>query len=229
METAIRITIAMVAAYLMGAISFALIAGKLFYHVDLREHGSGNLGATNVVRTLGWPAGISVALLDMAKGAAAVQLALLLAPTGLSPEALDWVLIGAALAAVMGHSYSPYIKFRGGKGVATAAGALLFITPLALVILILVFVGVSAASRMVSLGSILVAVGYPILCVSFYRDRRAILIMSFVAAALVLWRHRSNMMRIVRGQESKIGRGGEALRQAAAALRDGHPDQEGGS
>lgn len=228
METAIRITLALVAAYLMGGISFALITGKLFYHVDLREHGSGNLGATNVVRVLGWRAGIAVAVLDMAKGAVAVQLALLLAPASLSPEGLDWVLIGSAIAAVLGHSYSPYIKMRGGKGVATAAGALAFITPLAFVIMLVAFFAVSAISRMVSLGSITVAAMYPILCVSFYRDRRAILIMSFVAAALVLWRHRSNMMRIVRGEESKIGRGGSALRQAAESLRDG-PDREGRS
>lgn len=205
----------MVAAYLLGAVPFALIFGKVFYKIDLRGHGSGNLGATNVVRTLGWRAGLTVLVLDMAKGALAVQIANLLAPAGLSAEAHDWVLICGAMAAILGHSYSPYIKFRGGKGVATAAGALAFITPLGFVILAVTLVVVSAISRMVSLGSIIAAFIYPIIAMTMYHDRRAIVIMSFIAAGLVLWRHRTNMVRIVRGQESKIGRGGEALRKAA--------------
>ncbi len=210
MDIAIRMIAAFVPAYLIGAVSFALIYGKLFHKIDLREHGSGNLGATNVQRVLGWRAGLAVLLLDMAKGAAAVWLAELIytGPAGTNEH--DWMLIGAAIAAVIGHSYSPYIRFKGGKGVATASGALLFITPAAWLAMLVTFVVVIAIWKMVSLGSISVAVMYPVLCLGMYRDRPVILGMSFLAAAVVLWRHRSNMARIARGQEAKITDKGSA-------------------
>ncbi|MDZ4064505.1 MAG: glycerol-3-phosphate 1-O-acyltransferase PlsY, partial [Coriobacteriia bacterium] len=166
----LRFWAAYVVAYLLGAIPFALIVGKLGYKTDLRQHGSGNLGATNVYRVLGWKAGLAVVVLDVTKGAAAVAIAMLLHPEHMGSEVHDWVLIGAMIAAVLGHSYSPYIKLRGGKGVATAAGALLVIEPLALSILLLVFIGVIAATRMVSLGSIVVALGYPPLTIALYGD-----------------------------------------------------------
>ncbi|MDP2183221.1 MAG: glycerol-3-phosphate 1-O-acyltransferase PlsY [Actinomycetota bacterium] len=200
----LRFWAAYVLAYLLGAIPFALIVGKVFYKTDLREHGSGNLGGTNVYRVLGWKAGLAVVVLDIAKGAAAVAIAMLLHPTHMGAMVHDWVLIGAMIAAVLGHSYSPYIKFRGGKGVAAAAGGLLVIEPLALLILLLVFAGVIAASRMVSLASIVVAAAYPALTIALYGDRTALVAMSFFAAAIVLWRHRGNMVRIWRREEAKI-------------------------
>ncbi|MBU4556104.1 MAG: glycerol-3-phosphate acyltransferase, partial [Actinobacteria bacterium] len=129
MELALRVALILVGSYLVGAIPFSLLVGKLFYKVDLRLQGSGNLGATNVYRVFGWKAGLSVAILDIAKGSAAVGLAALLTPAEFVSMQQDWLLIVAAMAAVAGHSYSPYIRFKGGKGVATAAGALLFVTP----------------------------------------------------------------------------------------------------
>lgn len=204
MDLALRIIAILAGSYLVGAVPFSLLVGEWFYRVDLREKGSGNLGATNVYRVLGWKAGLAAAVLDITKGSVAVGFAALLSPPGLEPVQRDWLLITAAIAAVMGHSYSPYIRFRGGKGVATAAGALLFVTPLAWPFLLVTLVGVAVGTRYVSLGSIIAAIEYPVLCLLIYRDRPAVLVASFVLAAVVLWRHRSNMGRLRRGEESKL-------------------------
>jgi acyl phosphate:glycerol-3-phosphate acyltransferase len=207
MEMAVRAAIALVSAYLIGAIPHAVIIGRLFYRIDVREHGSGNAGATNVMRVLGTKAGIAVLVLDVAKGVVAVLVAGLAFPDSLGVVAQDWVLIGAFFTAVLGHSYSPYIGFTGGKGVAPAAGALLVLTPLAWPVLFITFVAVSAISRMVSLGSVITAAEFPVLVLLLYPDRPALITFSFVAAALVIWRHRSNISRILRGEEAKIGVG----------------------
>lgn len=206
-ENALRIAAGVVAAYLIGAIPFALIIGTRFFGVDLREHGSGNLGATNVLRVLGARAALATFALDIAKGAAAVGIGVMLHPAHVSPAAHDWVLLGTMLAAVLGHSYSPYVRFAGGKGVATAAGALLVITPLAWPILFASFVLIVYLTRMVSLGSIVIALQFPVLVVLLYGDRPALIVLSLAAAALVVWRHRSNIGRIIRGQEARISVG----------------------
>jgi acyl phosphate:glycerol-3-phosphate acyltransferase len=207
METALRVAIILVVAYLLGAVPFAVIVGRLFYHVDVRKHGSGNAGATNVMRVLGLKAGLAVLLLDGLKGVAAVLFAMLVHPEYLSATTADWVLIGASFAAVLGHSYSPYLGFAGGKGVATAAGALLVVMPAVWPILLVVFVVVVALGRMVSLGSVVIAALFPVLVLVFYGDRLAFVIFSLVATSLVIWRHRSNIARIARGEEAKISLG----------------------
>jgi len=204
MPAALQVALILVASYLVGAIPFSVIVGRLFWGIDVREHGSGNAGATNTMRVLGVRAAVVVLVLDMLKGSAAAWLALVWTPAGLGATAEDWVLIGASFFAVLGHTYSPYLKFAGGKGVATVAGALLLVTPKAWPILLLTFVGVIALSRMVSLGSIVIAVEFPVLVLWLYGDRMALVIFSFVAASLVIWRHRSNIGRIVRGEEAKI-------------------------
>lgn len=211
--TVLRIAAPLAVGYLVGGIPWALIVGKRFYGVDPRDHGSGNLGATNVFRTLGFRAGLAVFALDIAKGAAAVALAMLVCPPEIQGDARDWVLISVAMASVLGHSFSPYIRFKGGKGVATAAGTVAVIMPLAWPILFLSFVAVVAASRMVSLGSIIIAIEFPLLTWLLYGDRPALLIFSVVAAALVIARHWANIGRIARGEESKISlsRRGEAV------------------
>jgi acyl phosphate:glycerol-3-phosphate acyltransferase len=197
--------------YLVGGISWSLIIGKRFYGVDVRDHGSGNLGATNVFRTLGAKAAIITLVLDAAKGAVAVGFAWWLVPTATYGEsAHTWAMILATMAAILGHSYSPYIGFRGGKGVATAAGALLVFTPYPWPILLGTFVIVVLLSRMVSLGSVLIAFEYPILCLIFYPGNWTIFGFACIAAGLVIWRHRANIVRIWRHEEPKIsfsGRG----------------------
>jgi glycerol-3-phosphate acyltransferase PlsY len=202
---ALRIGASLIAAYLMGAIPWSLIIGKTFYKVDVREHGSGNLGATNVMRALGWKAALLTLVLDIGKGALVVFLAGQLVPAGqFGALAREWAMIGAALAAIAGHSYSPYIGFRGGKGVATGAGALLVLVPLAWPILFLTWLLVLATTRIVSLGSVLIAIEYPVLMLVLYPGDWPLLALSIVAAGLVLWRHSTNIRRIFRGEEPRI-------------------------
>lgn len=204
MALVVQFAVVIVAAYLIGAIPNALIVGRLLQRTDIRQHGSGNLGATNAWRVLGWRSGLLVLALDLGKGALAVWIAVVVHPASASENLHDWFLIAAAMSAVVGHSYSPYVRFSGGKGVATAAGALLVMTPLAWVILLATFITVSLLSRMVSLGSLVIAVLFPILTVLLYADRTPFIPFSLLAAALVIWRHRSNIGRIIRGEESKI-------------------------
>jgi acyl phosphate:glycerol-3-phosphate acyltransferase len=195
------------AAYLVGGIPFSLIVGKVFFRTDLREQGSGNLGATNTFRVLGPTAGIAVLLLDAAKGGAAIALVeVLLRGAG---EWRTWFLLLVMFAVIAGHVYSPYLRFHGGKGVASAAGALLVLMPKVALILLVVFALVVALTRMVSLASIAVAVLFPALSYFLYSTDPAAIALTVVAAALVLWRHRTNISRIIRGEEPRIGRTGE--------------------
>ncbi len=204
----LRIAAPLVVGYLVGGIPFSLIVGRRFFGVDLRQHGSGNLGATNVFRVLGLRPALAVAALDVAKGAAAVALAMLVCPPSITGNARDVVLICVAMTAVLGHTYSPYIRFKGGKGVATAAGAIAVVLPLTWPLLFVVFVLIIALSRMVSLASITVAALFPLLTWLLYGDRPAFLVFSGIAATLVIWRHRSNIKRIYRSEEPRLSFGG---------------------
>jgi glycerol-3-phosphate acyltransferase PlsY len=202
---AIRLAAGVGAAYLLGAIPWALVVGKHFYGIDVRREGSGNLGATNVMRVLGWKAALATLVLDVAKGALAVLVAWALVPVSqFGAGANEWAMIVATMAAILGHSFSPYIGFKGGKGVATAAGALLIVTPLAWPILLVSFVVVVLLGRMVSLGSIIIAVEYPILVWFLYPGDRPRMGLAVVAACLVILRHSANIRRIVRGDESRL-------------------------
>lgn len=211
MELAVRIVVAIGVAYLVGGVPWALVVGKRLHGVDLREHGSGNLGATNVLRTLGVRAAAITLLLDAGKGAFAVLFAGVLVPAdSWSGTAHEWTRVAAMISAVMGHSYSPYIRLSGGKGVATSAGALFVLTPLAALIELGIFALIVATTRIVSLGSVVIAVVYPLLVLWLYPGDTPILTTITCLAALVLWRHRSNIVRILRGEERKIsvpGRG----------------------
>jgi acyl phosphate:glycerol-3-phosphate acyltransferase len=205
---AFRASLAVVAAYLFCGIPWSLIIGKAFYGVDLRECGSGNLGATNVYRTLGVWAAILTAVLDVAKGAVAILFAMLLVPAShFGPQAQAWVQVLAVLAAIAGHSYSPYIGFKGGKGVATAAGCLVVMTPYPIPFLVGTFVLVIVLTRTVSMASLAVAFEYPVLCVIFYPGDWLTIGFAVVAAGLVIWRHRANIVRIAHGEEPKIRMG----------------------
>ncbi|MBA4371083.1 MAG: acyl-phosphate glycerol 3-phosphate acyltransferase [Coriobacteriaceae bacterium] len=204
MSDVLRIVAALAAAYLIGGVPFALIVGKLGYRTDVREHGSGNLGGTNVYRVLGWKAGLLTALGDIAKGAVAVFLARLVAPPGLSAAGVDWVSLGAAVAAIAGHSYTPYAGFRGGKGVATAGGTIIVLTPLTFPVLVVTFVAVIALSRYVSAGSVTAAAVYAPLVALLYPGRVPLIVFAGGAAALVIFRHISNVRRILRGEERRI-------------------------
>jgi glycerol-3-phosphate acyltransferase PlsY len=220
-ELIIRAAIALAGAFLIGSVPFAVAVSKWFYRVDIREFGSGNAGATNVYRVLGWKAGLAVMILDVLKGTLAAAWAIAFTRGAFSPAAADWVVIGAAVLAMLGHSYSPFVAFRGGKGIATAAGALLLIIPQAWILLLVLFVVVALASRMVSLASVTIALLLPWTCLWLYPDRPAVIITSFAASALALWRHRSNIARIARGEEARISwrEQGQRIRKGGGAER----------
>lgn len=203
MHVTARIALAAVAGFAFGSIPFAVIVSRVFFRTDVRLHGSGNPGATNVFRTFGPPAGIAVLLLDAAKGAAAVATARWLL-AGVAERPYDWGMVAASLAAIAGHSFSPFIGFRGGKGVATAAGAVAVLMPVGFAVLLATFASVLVIGRMVSLGSVTLALEFPVLVLLLYGDRTALVAFGFAAGALVFWRHRSNVRRILRGEEPRI-------------------------
>lgn len=203
------------AAYLIGAIPFGLLIGKLFGVRDIRAFGSGNIGATNVVRVIGMQAGIWVYLLDIAKGFAAVQLARSF-PSMQMP--LDLFLVIAAALAVLGHVFPVYLAFVGGKGVNTALGVLLALMPSAGLFALAVFVVVLLVTKYVSLGSMLASIAL----VAFTLWQQAFQIpppgliyctLAVLLMVLVLLTHRTNLARLRAGTESKFSlrrRSGEA-------------------
>jgi acyl phosphate:glycerol-3-phosphate acyltransferase len=186
-----------VAAYLIGSIPFALLLARRWGSTDLRLIGSGNLGAANVLRASGVKAGVIVALLDMAKGAASVILAERFGAGGAAPAA-------AGLAAIVGHIYPVWLRFRGGKGVATACGVFSILTPLALPPVMLIFVATVWITRYVSLGSVLATLALPPITYAI-GGGPAVLAVALVAAMLVVVRHRSNLARVRMGTERRIG------------------------
>src|ERR1043166_6627309 len=197
-------------SYLLGSIPFGYLAGRLA-GTDIRQAGSGNIGATNVVRVLGKRYGYPVFALDVLKGFGAVKISMLAAP-GRPPDWNSPEILGilAAMSSVLGHLYPPWLKFKGGKGVATSAGALLALTPVATLIGAAVWIIVFWVTRYVSLASIIAAVVLPlvILVVSWHdhNNVKPLLLSSACVAAVVVWRHRSNLSRLMRGTEPRFCR-----------------------
>ncbi|CAN5432776.1 glycerol-3-phosphate 1-O-acyltransferase PlsY [soil metagenome] len=204
------VLIVVVMSYLFGSIPNGYLAGRL-RRVDVRRHGSGNIGATNVLRVLGKPWGFAVFLLDALKGFAAVRVALLLVTRDLSaaPYAESFAILAAA-ACVCGHSYPVWLGFKGGKGVATSAGAIFGVMPIAAIAIFLVWVVVFQITRYVSVASILAAVALPLivgLLVYLGRTQGTVLLyFSLAMTALVVWRHRSNFARLRAGTEQRFVR-----------------------
>lgn len=190
----------LVVAYLLGSIPFSLLAGRLA-GVDLRTVGSGNLGATNVFRTLGRSAGIAVMVLDIGKGTAAVLIARALTPD-------PWPLAAAALA-ILGHIFPVWTRFKGGKGVAVVAGTLIGLAPVTIGVLVGLWLVVVLTTRYVSLASIVCALVATPLAVLIGVPWPSVVFVG-LAALLVLMRHRENIVRLLRGKENRIslGRGG---------------------
>lgn len=191
-----------VAAYLLGSIPFGLILAKTFGGADVRKSGSGNIGATNVARVVGPLAGILTLLLDIAKGAGAVLVA-----ERLSNSSATWMTI-AAFAALVGHCFPLWLKFKGGKGVATAAGVFAVLSPLACVGAILLFLLVVIFWRYVSLGSISAAAAMPLLIYFLWAPRHApplaVIFGALAAAVLIIFKHRGNLRRLLEGAEPKF-------------------------
>jgi glycerol-3-phosphate acyltransferase PlsY len=191
-----------VAAYILGSIPFGLVLAKLFGGTDVRKEGSGNIGATNVARVVGPLAGILTLLLDAAKGAVAVLLA-----ERLSNDSATWMVI-AALAALIGHCFPIWLNFKGGKGVATAAGVFLVLSPLAFLGSITLFILVAVFWRYISLASISAAAAMPLLIYFLWAPHHApphvVTFGALAASLLIVYKHDANIQRLVEGEEPKF-------------------------
>jgi acyl phosphate:glycerol-3-phosphate acyltransferase len=189
------------ASYFIGAIPTSYLVSRLFAKIDLREHGSGNLGATNLYRVLGWRYAVPVALFDMAKGAIPV---LVLAPRVSSSELFA---LACGIAAIIGHVFSVFVGFKGGKGVATAAGVMLGLTPVALAVCAAVWASLVLLTGYVSLGSIAAAAVLPVAVYLLERPTTPELLWvdAGVAAGVILL-HRRNIQRLLSGTENRFRR-----------------------
>jgi glycerol-3-phosphate acyltransferase PlsY len=187
-------------AYFIGAIPSSVWIGKSFYNVDVREHGSGNAGATNTFRIIGKKAGIIVLLLDVFKAWFATSILSQLAGN----QSTEYML-ALGLVAVLGHIFPVYIGFRGGKGIASLLGVIIAIHPLASLYSIIVFVTTLLISRFVSLSSILAACTFPLLITLYFTsDNSSLIIFSFMVAVLVIFTHKKNIERLFNKEESKV-------------------------
>ncbi len=201
---------ALLLSYLLGSIPVALLAGKL-KGIDIRKEGSGNLGAPNAIRVLGKPIGITVFLLDFAKGLFPPLAVRALLGEQYSPTTLELLAFASGVAAVLGHIFPVYLNFKGGKGVAATAGMLLAVRWDAALCAFGVFFAVRKITRYVSLSSMALAVVFP-LAVIFLPGKRAlgdyqwVILGSSLLALLILFKHRGNVARILNGTEPKIGR-----------------------
>lgn len=199
-------------AYLLGATPTSLWVGKAAYGVDLRTEGSGNLGATNTLRVLGWRAALPVLVFDMFKGWLPAALFAGWAGVG----SFGWTLAFGG-AAILGHVFSVWARFRGGKGVATSAGVFLALAPWAVLVGLVVFFGLALTTRYVSLGSIMAAVAVPVAVhLTPHRGGEHLVYFSLVLAAFVIWAHRSNIRRLLRGEENRFGAARPAGKESGA-------------
>jgi len=195
--------VAVVIAYLLGGIPFGFLLVKLTKGADVRESGSGNIGATNVLRTTGRAAGVATLVLDIAKGYIAVWIAAEL--TGDAPE---WTSL-AALAVMAGHAYPVFLNFKGGKAVATFTGAFAYLTPLPLAALVVFFVAVVAVTRYISAGSILGAAAFPFGVWMILHPPVQVTAAAFIAGAFIVYRHKSNWARLRAGVENRFSWGSQ--------------------
>jgi acyl phosphate:glycerol-3-phosphate acyltransferase len=199
--------VAVALSYLSGSIPFAAIAGKL-RGVDLRKHGSGNLGATNVFRVLGWKIGVLVFLADALKGGLPVYF---LPPRVVSAhDPIVWA-IACGIAAIVGHVRPIFLRLhRGGKGVATAAGVFFALAPMPMAVTFAIFVAVVFATGYVSLGSMLSALVLPAILLVTLGSHSPLFVVSAIIALFVFWTHRANIGRLRRGEEHRFGKRGSA-------------------
>lgn len=201
--------------FLLGSIPWGVIISKTVYHTDIREHGSGNIGTTNAMRTMGKAGGIAVFLLDFGKGLASGALAMaaawfLLSGGGLSsdaPVSYNLLLAVSAMGCTWGHIFSPWLGFHGGKGIAVAIGALCFtFGPIgAIVEVFVIFAPLVLLTRYVSVGSIASAALCPVIAAVLFWGEWPVVVLYALTGATVVWAHRANIARLAAGTESRIG------------------------
>lgn len=209
-ETPLAFIIGPLVSYFIGGIPFAYIVGRVFGGLDIRQHGSGNVGATNVARVMGWRYGVPVFLLDALKGSVPVYIAIKY--SGLGPVHPLVILCGAG--AILGHAFPVYLRFKGGKAAATSVGVFLVLAPRAVLGAIVVWCAVVAVTRYVSLGTISGAIAF---CALFmylhpdpFGDGRYLMGVSVAIALLVIFRHKGNINRLITATEPKLGQGSTA-------------------
>lgn len=183
-------------SYLVGAIPTAFIVGKMVKGIDIRQYGSGNIGTTNAFRVLGIKPALIVLFVDIIKGFLGVKLGLLLIGT-------EWAAILGGISAVAGHNWSIYLRFKGGKGVATACGVIIALAPKAILLLVVIWIVIIWTTKYVSLASVIAAFLAPIIFL-LLKQPIPYVIFSFVVAAFVIYRHRTNIQRLLKGQEAKL-------------------------
>jgi glycerol-3-phosphate acyltransferase PlsY len=206
------LVIALASGYLCGSLPWGLWLGRLLRGVDVRTLGSKNLGATNVYRTLGPAIGLTVLVLDIAKGALPTWLVPHGSATAGFPGGVEWCRIAVGLAAVLGHVFTMFAGFQGGKGVATTVGVALALSPPAFAVFVVVFVASVALTRFISVGSILASVAFA-LALAFTAPggvRSPTFALGVVLALLVIVRHRDNLRRLARGEERRFSLKGKA-------------------
>ncbi|MEQ9408072.1 MAG: glycerol-3-phosphate 1-O-acyltransferase PlsY [Fuerstiella sp.] len=197
-------------SFLIGGIPFGFLVGRLVLKDDIRNHGSGNIGATNVARVIGWKWGSLVLLLDAVKGLVPTWLAMIYARDHLSESMHLHLPVAAGLSTIMGHMYPVYLKLRGGKGVATALGVVTVLAPKAVGVALLFFVLLAATTRIVALASIVAATAFGVAELYLLRDTAlepkslSLTIFTVAVPALIIWRHRSNIARLIRGTEAPM-------------------------
>lgn len=202
--------LAILGSYFLGSIPFGFLIARWLYGVDIRRHGSGNIGATNVYRTLGPAPGLAVFVLDIGKGWLPAQLAA-------NAGGPSWG-VACGVAAIVGHSLSPFLRFKGGKGVATGGGVVIGVAPLAALVAISLFALALTLGRWVSLASIIATVSVPIAAWAFGYSP-VVVGVTGAAAALIVWRHRENIKRLMQGAEPKLTWRKTALTPGEAAKR----------
>jgi len=202
--------VVVIASYLLGSIPFGYLAGRMA-GIDIRNCGSGNVGATNVIRTLGKGYGYPVFALDFLKGFGAVKMSILIA-TRMQSEwsPLEMFGIVAAISSVLGHSFSLWLRFKGGKGVATSGGALFGLAPVAALVGVAIWIVTFWLTRYVSVASIVAAAALPfVILITTWLSRttgKLLFYSSVCLAAVVIWRHRSNLSRLIHGTEPRFNR-----------------------
>jgi glycerol-3-phosphate acyltransferase PlsY len=201
----IYLLLTLILSYLLGSVATAVWTGKLFHGIDVREHGSGNAGATNVIRILGWKTGIPVLLIDVLKGWVAAMLPVFFTLGGEGTALLTNYQILAGVAVVIGHIFPIFAGFHGGKGVATIFGVLLAIHPLLTISCMGVFLCVMLITGYVSLASMSAGVAFPIFLLLFFNTPSLFFkIFSILVAIALIYTHRKNILRLLKGEETKL-------------------------
>ena len=196
-------------AYLLGSVATAVWVGKIFHGVDVREHGSGNAGATNVIRVLGWKTGVPVLLIDILKGWMATMLPVFFSLAGNGTALLTNLQILAGVMVILGHIFPVFAGFRGGKGVATIFGVLLAVNPLLTLSCFGVFLTVLLLTGYVSVSSMSAGIAFPVLLFLVFNSPSVLFkIFSLIVAVGMIITHRKNISRLLKGEESKLIRKG---------------------